>query len=56
MFKIFGHQKVLILNGGYLNWKKNLKLKNILKVILKLLTKFLKKIKLFFLKKKLKIS
>ena len=33
MFKIFGHQKVLILNGGYLNWKKNLKLKNILKVI-----------------------
>ena len=25
MFKIFGHQKVLILNGGYLNWKKKFK-------------------------------
>ena len=25
MFKIFGHKKVLVLNGGYLNWKKKIR-------------------------------
>ena len=56
MFKIFGHQKVLILNGGYLNWKKKFKTEKHIKSYSKTTYKVFKKIKLFFLKKKLKIS
>ena len=54
MFKIFGHKKVLVLNGGYLNWKKKFKTKKYIKHFPKTVYKVYKKNKKIFSKKEVK--
>ena len=54
MFKIFGHKKVLVLNGGYLNWKKKFKTEKHIKSYLKTTYKVFKKNKMIFSKKEVK--
>ena len=54
MFKIYGHQKVLILNGGYLSWKKKFKTEKYIKSYSKTAYKVFKKNKIIFSKKEVK--
>ena len=54
MFKIFGHQKVSVLNGGYQNWKKKFKTEKYIKSFSKTTYKVYKKNKVILSKKEVK--
>ena len=54
MFKIFGHQKVLVLNGGYQNWKKKFKTEKYIRNFSKTAYKVYKKNKVILSKKEVK--
>ena len=54
MFKIFGHKKVLVLNGGYLNWKKKFKTEKYIKSYSRSTYKVYKKNKIIFSKKEVR--
>ena len=54
MFKIFGHQKVLVLNGGYQNWKKKFKTEKYIRNFFKTAYKVYKKNKVILSKKEVK--
>ena len=54
MFKIFDHQKVLVLNGGYQNWKKKFKTEKYIRNFSKTAYKVYKKNKVILSKKEVK--